>query len=143
MSEKTPTATAAVKDPHVSADGHRPTKAEIWRLGIGFTFSAVICAIPWVALSSLVLPAVLQNIDPDTKETMLGVINAIGSIVALLANFIFGALSDNTRSRFGRRTRGSSPAASSQAFPWASSPSARATSSSLRSSGAWGRWATT
>ncbi len=104
MSEKTPTATAAVKDPHVSADGHRPTKAEIWRLGIGFTFSAVICAIPWVALSSLVLPAVLQNIDPDTKETMLGVINAIGSIVALLANFIFGALSDNTRSRFGRRT---------------------------------------
>jgi MFS family permease len=95
---------AAIKDPHVSADGHRPTKAEIWRLGIGFTFSAVICAIPWVALSTLVLPAVLQNINPDSKEAMLGMINAVGSVVALLANFVFGAISDNTRSRFGRRT---------------------------------------
>lgn len=94
----------SVKDPHVSADGHRPTKAEIWRLGIGFTFSAVVCAIPWVALSSLVLPAVLTNINAASKETILGVINAIGSLVALFANFIFGALSDNTRSRFGRRT---------------------------------------
>ena len=92
------------KDPHVSADGHRPTKAELWRLGIGFTFSAVICAIPWVALSSLVLPAVLTNINAATKETVLGAINAIGSLVALFANFVFGALSDNTRSKFGRRT---------------------------------------
>jgi MFS family permease len=101
---KTETAVVGQKDPHVSADGHRPTKSEIWRLGIGFTFSAVICAIPWVALSSLVLPATLNNIDPSSKEAILGMINAIGSIVALLANFIFGALSDNTRSRFGRRT---------------------------------------
>jgi MFS family permease len=103
MSE-TQGATAVAKDPHVSADGHRPTESEIWRLGIGFTFSAVICAIPWVALSSLVLPAVLTNISPTSKEAILGMINAIGSVVALLANFIFGALSDNTRSRFGRRT---------------------------------------
>ncbi len=101
---KTETAVVGQKDPHVSADGHRPTKSEIWRLGVGFTFSAVICAIPWVALSSLVLPATLNNIDPSSKEAILGMINAIGSIVALLANFIFGALSDNTRSRFGRRT---------------------------------------
>ncbi len=92
------------RDPMVSADGHRPTKAEVVRLGVGFTISAVACAIPWVALSSIILPRVLETIDPASKESMLGVINAIGSIVALLANVIFGTLSDLTRSRFGRRT---------------------------------------
>ena len=93
-----------MRDPMVSADGHRPSKAEILRLGIGFTLSAVACAIPWVALSTVILPQVLENIDPATKESMLGTINAVGSIVALLANVIFGTLSDMTRSRFGKRS---------------------------------------
>ena len=43
-----------MRDPMVSADGHRPTKAELVRLGIGFTVSAVACAIPWVALSTVI-----------------------------------------------------------------------------------------
>ncbi len=116
---KTETAVVGQKDPHVSADGHRPTKSEIWRLGIGFTFSAVICAIPWVALSSLVLPATLNNIDPSSKEAILGMINAIGSIVALLANFIFGALSDIRGRALAVVLHGSSPVAWSPVFPWA------------------------
>ena len=93
-----------MRDPMVSADGHRPSKTEIVRLGVGFTLSAVACAIPWVALSAVILPQVLENIDPATKESMLGTINAVGSIVALLANVIFGTLSDMTRSRFGKRS---------------------------------------
>ena len=93
-----------MRDPMVSADGHRPTRIEVVRLGIGFTVSAVACAIPWVALSSLLIPRVLETIDPATKEGMLGAINVAGSIVALLANIVFGTLSDLTRSRFGKRT---------------------------------------
>jgi MFS family permease len=61
-------------------------------------------AIPWVALSSIILPRVLESIDPASKESMLGIINAAGSVVALLANVIFGSLSDHTRSRFGKRS---------------------------------------
>ncbi|PST46119.1 hypothetical protein CPA40_07315 [Bifidobacterium callitrichos] len=95
---------APIHDPSVSADGHRPTKAEVIRLGVGFTVSAVACAIPWVALSSLILPYVFESIDPSTKEAMLGTVNAAGSIVALLANVIFGTFSDLTRSRFGKRS---------------------------------------
>ncbi|PST48030.1 hypothetical protein COO72_09995 [Bifidobacterium callitrichos] len=97
-------ANAPIHDPSVSADGHRPTKTEVIRLGVGFTVSAVACAIPWVALSSIILPAVLEGIDPATKEPMLGLINGVGSIVALLANIIFGTFSDLTRSRFGKRS---------------------------------------
>ena len=96
--------TTITRDPAVSADGHRPTKTEVIRLGVGFTVSAVACAIPWVALSSLILPRVLETIDPATKEGMLGAINIAGSIVALLANIIFGTFSDLTRSRFGKRS---------------------------------------
>ena len=92
------------RDPAVSADGHRPTTTEVVRLGVGFTISAVACAIPWVALSSLILPAVLEGIDPANKEPMLGLINGVGSLVALFANIIFGTFSDLTRSRFGKRT---------------------------------------
>ena len=93
-----------MRDPMVSADGHRPTKAELVRLGIGFTVSAVACAIPWVALSTVILPRVFELIDNSSKEAMLGLVNSIGAIVALLANIIFGTLSDMTRSRFGKRT---------------------------------------
>ncbi|KFI68117.1 MFS transporter [Bifidobacterium magnum] len=93
-----------MRDPMVSADGHRPTKPELIRLGIGFTVSAIACAIPWVALSSIILPRVLEIIDPTSKVAMVGLINALGSVVALLANIIFGTFSDLTRSRFGKRT---------------------------------------
>lgn len=55
----------------VSADGHRPDKAELVRLGIGFTVSAVACAIPWVALSTVILPRVFELIDNSSKEAML------------------------------------------------------------------------
>lgn len=92
------------RDPMVSADGHRPTKTEIIRLGVGFTIASLSSAIPWVALSTIILPRVFEIINPTDKVMLIGVVNAVGSIVALLANIIFGTLSDLTRSRFGKRT---------------------------------------
>ena len=82
----------------------REKRINLIRLSVGFTLSAVACAIPWVALTSVILPAVLENINAAGKESMLGTINAVGSVVALLANVIFGTFSDLTRSRFGKRT---------------------------------------
>ena len=82
----------------------REKRINLIRLSVGFTVSAVACAIPWVALTSVILPAVLENINAAGKESMLGTINAVGSVVALLANVVFGTFSDLTRSRFGKRT---------------------------------------
>lgn len=93
-----------MRDPMAAADGSIPSKSDVVRLGIGFTLSAVACAIPWVALNSIILPQVLSNINASGKESMLGTINAVGSIVALLANVIFGTLSDLTRSKWGKRS---------------------------------------
>ncbi|KQR23836.1 hypothetical protein ASF79_00815 [Agreia sp. Leaf335] len=51
----------------------------------------------------MLLPARLEQIAPDDKVALVAVLAITGSIVAMLANIFFGAFSDLTRSRFGRR----------------------------------------
>lgn len=62
------------------------------------------------ALGALVTPLVvtlslkvLQLVPEAEKEGALGLVTALGALAALIANPIFGHLSDRTRSRFGRR----------------------------------------
>ena len=49
------------------------------------------------------LPNQVQDIDPAHKTTALGIVTAIGALVAVLVGPLTGALSDATGSRFGRR----------------------------------------
>ena len=49
------------------------------------------------------LPAQAKAFDPDNKETVLAVVAGIGAAVSMVANPLFGALSDRTTSRYGRR----------------------------------------
>ncbi|MDQ4503407.1 MFS transporter [Sinomonas sp. ASV322] len=44
-----------------------------------------------------------QAFDPGKKEAILAFVTGVGAIVALFANPLFGAFSDRTWSRFGRR----------------------------------------
>ena len=44
-----------------------------------------------------------QVVSPDHKEFVFGVVTGVGSAVSVVANPLFGALSDRTTSRFGRR----------------------------------------
>ncbi|MEV4899036.1 MFS transporter, partial [Nonomuraea sp. NPDC055795] len=44
-----------------------------------------------------------DEIDPAAKESLLGVVTAVGALAAFLLNPVFGHLSDRTRSRYGRR----------------------------------------
>ena len=44
----------------------------------------------------------IEDLDPVGKEASLGLIAAIGALVAIFANLLTGALSDRTRSRLGR-----------------------------------------
>lgn len=46
---------------------------------------------------------ILALVPASRKETALSAVTAIGALVALIANPVFGYLSDHTRSRFGRR----------------------------------------
>jgi MFS family permease len=72
----------------------------------------------WIALLSLanlglwmgyfgplqvLLPNQIEDITPQHKETALGVITAIGALIAVVAGPLAGALSDVTTARTGRR----------------------------------------
>ncbi|MGI5241577.1 MFS transporter [Dactylosporangium sp. CA-139066] len=51
----------------------------------------------------VLLPNQIQQISPADKESMLGVVTALGAAAAVVVNPLAGALSDRTTSRFGRR----------------------------------------
>ncbi|HTJ32334.1 MAG TPA: MFS transporter [Dactylosporangium sp.] len=51
----------------------------------------------------VLLPNQIQEIAPADKESMLGVVTALGAAAAVVVNPLAGALSDRTTSRFGRR----------------------------------------
>lgn len=61
---------------------------------------AFICFIP---LLTLLLPGKAQAIGGEDKALLLGQIAMIGGLVAAAANLAFGALSDRTRTPWGRR----------------------------------------
>lgn len=77
------------------------------RVGLGFTstFTGAFLG-TWLALlpaSQVTLALRVQQIAPGRKAAMLSLVLAVGSVAALLAQNIFGALSDRTTSRFGMR----------------------------------------
>ncbi|MGW0062182.1 MFS transporter [Streptosporangium sandarakinum] len=53
--------------------------------------------------SQILLPSHVARIDPAHKEASLAVVFAVGAVCTIIANPLFGAMSDRTRSRFGRR----------------------------------------
>ncbi|WP_067471666.1 MFS transporter [Actinomadura hibisca] len=54
-------------------------------------------------VASILLPLQVQEIDAANKVANLGLVTGVGAVFATLLNPIGGALSDRSRSRFGRR----------------------------------------
>lgn len=57
----------------------------------------------WGAIPNVLLPLQVAGIDPEHKIANLAVITTIGAFSAMVAQPIAGAISDRTRTRFGRR----------------------------------------
>jgi MFS family permease len=74
------------------------------RLGIALFVGGILWLGPFLAVNSVLLPARLQVVDPTNKVALVALFAIVGSIVAIVANILFGAFSDLTRSRLGRRT---------------------------------------
>ncbi|MEU6430120.1 MFS transporter [Microbispora sp. NPDC046973] len=53
--------------------------------------------------NQILLPSHVARIDPAHKEASLATVFAVGAVCTIIANPLFGAMSDRTRSRFGRR----------------------------------------
>lgn len=57
----------------------------------------------WGAIPGVLLPLQVTAIDPDSKVANLALVTTIGAFAAMIAQPFAGAISDRTRSRFGRR----------------------------------------
>ena len=80
-----------------------PHQKSSWRVGLAVMVGGPLWIGPFVAGMTVLIPVQLGSIAPDQKVGLLAFVSAIGAIVAFAANIFFGALSDRTRSRFGRR----------------------------------------
>jgi MFS family permease len=58
----------------------------------------------WQSLGVLILPGIVQElVGPSVKGTALSALEGIGTVMAIVWQPMMGAVSDRTRSRFGRR----------------------------------------
>ena len=78
----------------------RPTSARDY-LGVSLFWLAL--SFFWGALLTIALPAHIESLFPHNKDAALSVLTASGAAVAALSQIVFGALSDGSRSRWGRR----------------------------------------
>ncbi|WP_169515644.1 MFS transporter [Glaciibacter superstes] len=74
-----------------------------WGLLVGLAVVSVALFATYAGVLSVLLPAQLAEINPDGKVAALAVVTSISFAVTALAQPLFGALSDRTRTRWGRR----------------------------------------
>jgi MFS family permease len=84
---------------HSSVRGRRD-----WVLIVSLAVVFFVLLTLYVAVLQVLLPNQIQDFDPQGKATHLGVLFAITSVFSTTVTPLSGALSDRTRSRFGRRT---------------------------------------
>ena len=80
------------------------TRAQNVRYGIALFVGGMFWLSTFAGTLGLLVPARLAVIAPSEKAAVLGVMVALGAVIALVANVLFGALSDMTRTRWGART---------------------------------------
>lgn len=74
-----------------------------WRVAIGLILGAILWIGPYIGSIAVLMPAVAAKVAPDERVVVVGSLSAVGAVLALVANIVFGALSDVTRSPIGKR----------------------------------------
>lgn len=75
-----------------------------YRFLSGFGIYAILQNMGFYMIAAVLMPQRLKDIGIDNPDALLGVINGAGAMLSLFVNVFVGAMSDRTRSRFGRRT---------------------------------------
>lgn len=74
------------------------------RVGVALALGVVLWLGPYLGVNAVLLPARVAEIAPADKAAVVALLATSAMVVATIANILFGALSDLTRSRWGRRT---------------------------------------
>ncbi|MGW5867856.1 MFS transporter [Streptomyces sp. NPDC055239] len=76
----------------------------LWRMMVCAGPAGLSIALVWGAVPSILLALQIQRtVGEDAKVGTLALVTTLGAIVAMVAQPVAGAVSDRTRSRFGRR----------------------------------------
>lgn len=100
----------ATPDAQLAGDGGAGTvtpagrRSGFRRLMLSLGLANAALAALYTGIVSVLLPLQVERIDRAHKVVALGVVSGVSAVFALLFNPIGGALSDRTRSRFGRRS---------------------------------------
>jgi MFS family permease len=88
-----------VRPPRASASQPRVGRL----LALLFPATAAMYAL-FNGISAVILPAQVEAVDPASKVANLALLTTLAAVASMVAIPVGGALSDRTRSRFGRRT---------------------------------------
>ncbi|PLS31948.1 MFS transporter [Bifidobacterium margollesii] len=75
-----------------------------YKVGVALALVTFLWIGPYLGVQAVLLPAKVAVIAPESKTAVVALLSTSAMIVATIANIIFGALSDLTRTRWGRRT---------------------------------------
>ncbi|NMM98864.1 MULTISPECIES: MFS transporter [Bifidobacterium] len=75
-----------------------------WIVGVALVLGCFLWMGPYMGVNVVLLPAKTAELAGDSKAAVVAALSTSAMIVAAIANILFGALSDLTRSRWGRRT---------------------------------------
>lgn len=93
------------KTEQINVEEIEMSKKDRLRFSIGFFIFAILWMAGLGIVSAVLLPQHLKELVGDgNATTVFGILNAVTAISSLVANLLFGNLSDRTRSVFGRRT---------------------------------------
>ncbi|MEU4245460.1 MFS transporter [Actinoplanes sp. NPDC026619] len=88
----------------VAADGEPASRPGVgWLLALLLPATAAMYAV-FNGISAVLLPAQVEAVDPASKVRNLALLTTLGAVATMVAIPAGGAVSDRTRSRYGRRT---------------------------------------
>ena len=79
------------------------SRAGFRRLLVSLGIASGALSAMYAGVGTILLPLAIERIDRPHKVAVLGVVAGVSAVFALVFNPVGGALSDRTRSRFGRR----------------------------------------
>jgi MFS family permease len=97
--------TAATATAGVISDARQPIHGAMRGLLVMFIPANLALFMVYGAVPGVLLPTQVAALDPANKVANLAIVTTIGALAAMIAQPVAGAISDRTRSRFGRRAQ--------------------------------------
>ena len=98
-------ATSTVDPDTISPETGKPwSRALVWRFLIAFIIYGILNNAAFTLNGAVLLPQHIKDVGIGNPTAAYGVITSVTSLVSLFVGYIWGTLSDRTRSRFGKRT---------------------------------------